>query len=216
MSEMPGLPSGPKIDLSAVQSWRRTALLVLGLVILTFAAFTASSMPFDVESRMHEAVEIVGQVLLLVAIAGRTWCTLYIGGRKKAEIVDAGPYSVCRNPLYCFSILGAVGVGAQFGSISVALAIGLVTVCVFLMVVRKEEQFLGEKFGAPYHAYTQRVPRFIPDIRQWRNVTTMEISPALVTRTFLEASLLLAAIPLCEGIEMLQSSNVLPVLWIAP
>ena len=216
MSNISGAPHGSKIDLSAVQSWRRTALLGFGLVLLCGAAFTASAMPYEVEGSLHESIEVAGQVLLLIAIAGRTWCSLYIGGRKKAEIVDTGPYSICRNPLYVFSVLGAVGVGAQFGSLSTALLVGLITVIVFVFVVRKEEQFLVAKFGAPYRAYLQRVPRFIPDVRLWRNVDTMEINPILVTRTFLEASLLLVAIPLCEGIELLQISSILPVLWIAP
>jgi hypothetical protein len=35
-------------------------------------------------------------------------------------------------------------------------------------------------------------------------------------RTFFEASLLLAAIPISEGIEFLQMSHVLPVFWVVP
>ncbi len=216
MSDRPGSPRTSRIDLGSVQRWRRFALLSFGLVILCFAAFTASSMPYSIEGPLHESIESFGRILLLMAVAGRTWCSLYIGGRKKVEIVETGPYSVCRNPLYVFSILGAVGVGAQFGSATTALVLGAITACVFVLVVRKEEEFLAAAFGVPYLSYVQRVPRFIPNFRHWRSVETIEINPKLVTRTFLEASLLLSAIPIAEGIEFLQVSHILPVFWILP
>ena len=215
MSDLPGARSS-KIDLGSVQRRRRAVLLSFGFVILCFAAFTATPMPYGTEGALHESIESIGQILLLVAVAGRTWCSLYIGGRKKTEIVDTGPYSVCRNPLYVFSILGGFGVGAQLGSLTASVLLGFITICVFVMVVRKEEQFLESKFGAAYRAYTQRVPAFLPNFRLWRNVETMEINPRLVVRTFFEASLLLAAIPISEGIEFLQMSHVLPVFWVVP
>ena len=65
-------------------------------------------------------VAVVCAVVALVCIVGRAWCSLYIGGRKKAEIVDRGPYSISRNPLYVFSFMGAFGVGAQTGSVTLA------------------------------------------------------------------------------------------------
>lgn len=213
---MSKLPSSSKIDLGSVQRRRRAALLSFGLVILGFAAFTSTPMPSGTEGLLHEWIESIGVVLLFVAVAGRTWCSLYIGGRKKEEIVDTGPYSVCRNPLYMFSILGAFGIGAQFGSLTTVLVFGAITIGVFIVVVRREEQFLSAKFGPAYSAYMQRVPALIPNFRLWRNVETMEIRPRLVMRTFLEASLLLAAIPIAEGIEFLQLSQVLPVFWIVP
>jgi protein-S-isoprenylcysteine O-methyltransferase Ste14 len=45
--------------------------------------------------------------------------------RKIEELVTVGPYSVMRNPLYFFFILGGIGVGAQSGSVVVALICGV-------------------------------------------------------------------------------------------
>ncbi|MFM7261867.1 MAG: methyltransferase family protein [bacterium] len=54
----------------------------------------------------------MGYILLLVGCAGRIWCALYIAGRKNRVLVDLGPYSLTRNPLYLFSCLAFVGAGS--------------------------------------------------------------------------------------------------------
>ena len=55
-----------------------------------------------------------------------TWSSLYIAGRKGRELVTVGPYSTCRNPLYFFSIVGAAGMGAQSGSLTLGLICGMI------------------------------------------------------------------------------------------
>ncbi|GAB4069691.1 isoprenylcysteine carboxylmethyltransferase family protein [Ancylobacter sonchi] len=205
----------PSIDLGAVQSLRKLALFALGgLAVLIL--LTGHSLWPDSEDSPHEIIESVGVVLLFVAIAGRTWCSLYISGRKKSEIVALGPYSISRNPLYVFSFIGAAGAGAQFGSLVAAVAATLLTWLVFSVVVRKEERFLAERFGETYLIYKARVPRFWPNFRLWQNVDTLEIRPRMVMQTFIDACVFLAAIPLAEGIEMAQAAGWLPVLWLVP
>ena len=56
---------------------------------------------------------------------------LYVGGRKNAELVTTGPYSMMRNPLYFFSLLGVAGVGAQTGSVLATFAVTAVAYAVF-------------------------------------------------------------------------------------
>ncbi|MFT0858522.1 methyltransferase family protein [Ancylobacter sp. G4_0304] len=206
----------PSFDIAAVQSVRKTVLLALGALATSALLFGASLWPDSGDASLHEIIETIGRALIVLAILGRTWCSLYIGGRKKAEVVDLGPYSICRNPLYVFSFIGAAGAGAQFGSVTAALAAAVITVLVFAIVVRKEERFLTERFGEAYLAYKARVPRFIPNPALWRNTTTLEIRPQLVVRTFVDACVFLASIPLAEGIEMAQDAGLLPVLWMLP
>ena len=209
-------PRSPSFDIAAVQSVRKIVLFVLGAVAIGVLLFGASMWPDDSDTSLHEMIELTGLGLIILAIVGRTWCSLYIGGRKKASVVDLGPYSICRNPLYVFSFIGAAGAGAQFGNVTAAFAAVLITWIVFSLVVRKEEMFLSEKFGAPYLAYKARVPRFLPKLSLWRNVDTLEIRPLLVWRTFVDACVFLAALPVAEGIEMAQAHGLLPVLWTVP
>jgi protein-S-isoprenylcysteine O-methyltransferase Ste14 len=214
MNDIP--KAAPILDIGAVQHIRKLVLFGLGAASFCVLLFSHSVWPDSSEEGLHEIIETVGVALILIAIAGRTWSSLYIGGRKKSEVVALGPYSICRNPLYVFSFIGAAGAGAQFGNVTAAIAATLLTISVFTIVVRKEERFLSAKFGEPYLAYKARVPRFIPNFRLWQNVSALEINPHLVVRTFLDACVFLAAIPLAEGIEMAQAQGWLPVLWLVP
>src|SRR5690606_12064633 len=125
----------------------------------------------------HEGIEAVGLGLIVICIVGRAWCSLYIGGRKKAEIVDRGPYSISRNPLYVFSFMGAFGMGAQTGSLTVAMLFLLLTYVVFYFTVKREETWLAGQLGQVYADYCARTPRFGPDFSKWRDAEALDVRP---------------------------------------
>lgn len=58
---------------------------------------------------VFELLEVLGISLVIFAVLGRFWSILYIGGRKNKEVMQDGPYSMCRHPLYQFSTMGVVG-----------------------------------------------------------------------------------------------------------
>jgi protein-S-isoprenylcysteine O-methyltransferase Ste14 len=60
---------------------------------------------------LSKAMIIAGCLLIGCATVGRLWCAQYIAGYKNDVLVKWGPYSICRNPLYFFSLLGGIGVG---------------------------------------------------------------------------------------------------------
>jgi hypothetical protein len=152
----------------------------------------------------------------MICIAGRTWCALYIGGRKKKVLVDQGPYSVSRNPLYLFSVLGGLGVGLQAGNLTTGLVLGLFIFMLFSVVIAQEEAFLKGRFPGDFAAYAAAVPRWGPRLSNWHSDLELIVQPRLVLVTFRDALWFLAAIPLLEGIEMLQNAGWLPVLLHLP
>ncbi|MBX9827621.1 MAG: isoprenylcysteine carboxylmethyltransferase family protein [Xanthobacteraceae bacterium] len=161
---------------------------------------------------VHETIEWSGIALIAVCIAGRTWCSLYIGGLKDRNLVRFGPYSLCRNPLYVFSIIGAMGVGAQHGSFTATISAGLATAMVFFPVVLSEERSLRAAFGKEYSDYAQKVPRFVMNFGNWQDQPTVQIRPAKVLMTFADGCAFLIAIPAAQLAEYLQNSGVLSVL----
>jgi protein-S-isoprenylcysteine O-methyltransferase Ste14 len=160
---------------------------------------------------LHEAIEWAGIGLMVFCIVGRTWCSLYLVGGRNPALVKRGPYSVCRNPLYLFSIVGAVGAGAQSGSIVVALAAGFVAWSILLRFIMKEEWTLLAYFGDDYIRYFARVARFLPRPSLWHDSAALEIKPRLVMRTFVGSLLFLVSIPIAEAIEYLQDIGVLTI-----
>lgn len=202
------------VNLTAVQAVRKAVLLV---AILLGAAFVVvGDSRWASGTLAHESIEWFGLILIVVCILGRTLCTLYIGGRKIESLVQIGPYSVSRNPLYFFSILGAIGAGAQLGSLVLAFATGFVVWLIFLIVIFKEEQVLTERFGAAYADYLAQVPRLFPRMTLWKDVEKIEVNPRLVRMTALDASVFLLSVPLAEGFEYLHDAGILPTWFILP
>jgi protein-S-isoprenylcysteine O-methyltransferase Ste14 len=206
--------SGTPVALAAIQTARKIVLLVVILLGVGLLFVADSRWPGG--HPVHESIEWFGIAAIMFVIVGRTWCSLYIGGRKTRTLVAVGPYSVCRNPLYVFSVIGGVGVGAQLGSFTLAAAAGALAWLVFFVVALKEEEALSAAFGDSYRRYVDRVPRFLPRWRLWRDVETLEIRPRAVLMTFVDACVFLVAIPVAEGFEFLHSIGALPVLFRLP
>ncbi|MBX9801601.1 MAG: isoprenylcysteine carboxylmethyltransferase family protein [Caulobacteraceae bacterium] len=201
-------------DLQRVQRIRKLAVLV-ALIGLMGASMVTQSID-GIDGEWHERVESIGLVAIVLSIVGRAWCSLYIGGRKKSEIVDRGPYSVTHNPLYVFSYIGAFGIGAQSGSATIGAAFVLAAMVVFYMTVKREEAFLEREFGAVYAAYKARTPRFWPRFSLWRDEEHLTIRPALFVTTILDGLVFLLAIPLFELIDIGQASGWLQVMTYLP
>ena len=194
--------------LSQYQSLRRLVLaLLIGVAFALLLVVRSSS-----GGQFHEYVEAVGIGLIVIGILGRMWCTLYIGGRKAAEVVSMGPYSITRNPLYVFSSIAAAGVGAQTGSVLLGLIFMVVCALCFLIVIRREEQFLTVELGAPYLAYMAAVPRFWPSFSRFKDQTELTVRTKLIYRTLADGLVFFLAVPAFEFVEHLQLNDIVPVL----
>jgi len=204
----------PALDLGAVQKIRKVAVLVAILALVGLALVSQSA--GGVDGEWHERVEAIGFVAMILSIVGRAWCSLYIGGRKKAEIVDRGPYSITRNPLYVFSYIGAFGIGAQSGSVTIGLGFVLAAMAVFYLTVKREEAFLEREFGAVYTAYKARTPRFWPRFSLWRDEEELTIRPSLFVTTIRDGLVFLLAIPIFELIDAGQAAHWLRILLHLP
>ncbi len=207
------VPASPVPDLRRVQLIRKGVLLIAILGVIAFAAVTRS---IGGDTLLHEGLEAIGLALIAICIIGRAWCSLYIGGRKKAEIVDRGPYSITRNPLYVFSFMGAFGMGGLTGSATIAMMFLLIAVAVFAATVRREEAWLSSTFGEVYAAYVARTPRFWPNLSLWRDGDTLEIRPAFFVRTLRDGAVMVLAYPLFESIEYFQDIGWIKIIMSLP
>jgi protein-S-isoprenylcysteine O-methyltransferase Ste14 len=149
--------------------------VLVGAFILN--VFTASHFPDT--TLIHHIDDSLGLVMLGICMLGRIYCTLQIGGRKNAELVTTGIYSVVRNPLYFFSFIGVVGIGIISNQITVFALLIAAFFLTYLPLIGREEKYLQEKFGPVFTDYIHRVPRFMPDFSLY--VTPGEVTVNLRT-----------------------------------
>lgn len=204
-------------SLTELQSYQRLRRVTLAaLLALVFGVLLFGQSIFPPETVIHEAIEMIGIVLIVIGIAGRLWSTLYIGGKKSVSVVTDGPYSITRNPLYVFSSIAAVGVGAQMGSITAAVGFGVACAAAFHIVILREEKFLAASLGADYRDYVAAVPRFFPRPSLYKEGEAIGFRPSLLLVTLLDGLVFLVAMPLFEIIDAAQLSGALPVLFRMP
>lgn len=136
------------------QQMRINTLRLAFLVILPVVLFVPPRVP--VTSLAHEVMEALGVLMLIAGVLGRFWSILYVGGVKNAEVMQDGPYSMTRNPLYASSTLAATGIGLMMGAVSFAVLLGRMVGVILYITARREAAFLRQEFGVAYDAYAAR------------------------------------------------------------
>ncbi len=206
--------SDDRSQLSRIQSARKWRLRLAGAAVAPLLFLVT---PYGHPDGMAtETIKLLGVVLILAAVFGRTWCTLYIGRKKRETLVTIGPYSLSRNPLYVFSMLGACGIGMATGSAMMGALIAGITFVILSAVVRHEESELLSTFGEPYKAYMDATPRWLAFRSNWRDADEIAVSPPLVLRTFRDSSLMLLCLPLFELIEIVREASAMPTVLRLP
>ncbi|MDB6134872.1 MAG: nickel-cobalt-cadmium resistance protein [Verrucomicrobiales bacterium] len=213
------LPSGGPPSVQPVKPlWSRylssTRILFSRCLLVVLAGmllFTASS--WSSAHPLGSALLLTAGLLLTgVAAAGRLWCSLYIAGFKDRRLVADGPYSVCRHPLYFFSLLGAVGAAAASGTITLPLVITGLFLLGYQPVMAAEEAKLEKLFGAEHQVYQKKVPRLLPDWRLLAHAPAWNSNPTVFFRHATAVIWFPAAAGVVALLPFLQAWLNLPVL----
>ncbi len=126
---------------------------------------------------------LIGLAIALAGVVVRGWAAGSI--RKNRVLTTHGPYAFTRNPLYFGSFLIGVGFGVASGEpLILALFLAFFAI-IYGRTMRKEELRLSELFGEEFDRYSGAVPRFMPRIASWSDVTgaTSPARPAVVYRS---------------------------------
>lgn len=202
MTDKTARPFNQRLRIAALRTV--TALVVLPLVLLTRPLWDAG-WPRDL-------TRLLGTLLIVAAVLGRFWAILYIGARKNKEVMQDGPYSLCRHPLYLFSTLGVAGFGLLLGSWIMA---GLVTLVIYAILSRtaaREERFLRAEFGAAYETYAREVPRILPRAAPIRTAPQILVSIAPLRMTYRDALVFLGFLPAAMLIDWTRAAGLWPML----
>lgn len=191
------------------QRIRITALRLCFVALLPVLVLTHSGWLGSVVAPL---LETGGVLMIFLAVLGRFWSILYIGGRKNAEVMRDGPYSICRHPLYLFSTMGVVGFGLMLGSLVLAGAMGGLAWAILSATAAREERFLRHRFGARYDSYARQVPRMWPDLRLFSTPPEVVFDSGTLARNAADALVFLSLIPLADLLRGLQTAAYLPSL----
>lgn len=191
------------------QKKRIRILQVFGMIAIASLLFSKPVWTDD--QPMRETLEFLGYLLVFTCVFGRLWSILFVGSRKNSELVTTGPYSMTRNPLYVFSTLGVIGVGLAYGSLLVAILLGMVSYLVFMITAQKEANFLSEKFKAEYQTYAAATPMFWPNFSLYKDGGETTFSPTALFKTFRDVLVFIIMLPLIEGLEFIHESEQIPV-----
>ena len=198
---------------TAAERYRLGFSWIAGLFFVFSVLFSDSSYR---ESQLYEFLELAGYVLIVFATLGRIWATVYIGGRKDEELCQDGPYSISRNPLYLFSLFGAVGIILSAQKLTL-LAIILPFFVYYYFVIRGEETRLLHFFGQEYADYSKRVGRILPTFKTYTSQESFTVYPKVLFRSMIHASIFMWIFMLLEILEYCKDRTaLLPTLFTLP
>lgn len=144
-------------------------------ILLILIIFTRPQISFD--SKIADVFfDIFGFILALLGFFIRV---LVIGYKKPGtsgrgtnidvkEVVTDGMYQVCRNPLYLANFLMWLGLAIIWWEIYFSAVIVGFFVIEYFFIIKAEESYLSNKFGAVYDDYRKSVTAFFPRIKNFR------------------------------------------------
>jgi protein-S-isoprenylcysteine O-methyltransferase Ste14 len=127
--------------------WRVPGAFAMGILTLVLAEPTATSL-------------LLALALITPGLGLRLWASGHL--EKTRRLATGGPYRHTQHPLYLGSFLIALGVAVAAAHPWVLLAVGAYLLAFFPYVMRNEQAFLHERFGAEYELWASEVPAFFP------------------------------------------------------
>ena len=182
-----------------------SAVVALPLILFTRSAWADHDAVFAV-------LHVSGVLLVVAGVLGRFWAILYIGASKNRGVMQDGPYSVCRHPLYLFSTVGTLGLGLLLGSLVLTACLGFAVFAILSATAAREERFLRAEFGAAYAAYAALVPRILPRPSLFHGPATVTVAIKALRANFADALVFLSFIPLAELLNGIKAAGLVPGL----
>jgi len=180
---------------------------------MLFFLFTTQSVWETRNEKVTFFLFLAGMILVGIASLGRMWCSLYIAGYKDDTLVTDGPYSLCRNPLYLFSMIGVLGIGCATETLTFPILFILLFALYYPFVIKSEERRLGQLFGAAFDRYTKKIPAFFPRFSTFSEPKNYLVKPAVYRNHMFSALWFVWIVGILEVIEGLREIGLMSALW---
>ncbi len=207
-------PGLPKLGKVAAERRRRPLTVLFGVFIAAIIFCSQSRWPQTGIAR--EVFFVAGMLLACVGAFGRIWSNLFISGYKSRFLIQTGPYSICRNPLYFFSSIGMVGIGLTTETLSIPCLLIAFFAAYYPMIIGREERRLAQRHPEEFPLYCASTPAFWP---RWRNYSEPEsytMQPRAMRKNLADAFWFVALAALVHAEAHLSHLIVVPAslsLW---
>lgn len=170
-----------------------------------------------IENDLRQSLmDFAGLACVIVCAFGRVWSSIFISGHKTSTLVEVGPYSVTRNPLYLFSLIGIAGIGLATGSLLITTLLTLSFGLYYPFIIRREEEGMKALHGPQFQSYMERVPGFLPNMFLYSEPDTCMIKTKQLRRALLDASYFIWIYGAVQLLQRLHEACILPVLFKIP
>ena len=143
-------------------------LLAFSLLFENYFPFTFLYHPVLFQSEVWKMAGLVvcaaGLIFALTAriYLGENWSGT-ITVKENHQLVQSGPYSITRNPIYTGILLAFLGCAMSLGQVKGYMGIIFLLITI-LIKVKKEEEFMQEVFGGSFLSYKLKVKKLIPGL----------------------------------------------------
>jgi protein-S-isoprenylcysteine O-methyltransferase Ste14 len=115
------------------------------------------------------AIAWLGLTLIVCGLSFSVWARLFLGRnwsgrvtiREEHELIQRGPYSIVRHPIYSGFLLAILGTALVQGQFRSFLALPVAALG-WVLKSRLEESFMAQQFGNAYLDYKRRVKALVP------------------------------------------------------
>lgn len=142
-------------------------IFVAGFLLALALERWVVSLRFD--ARWRPVLTPSGWLLIALGVALMAWAiltftrarTTVLPYRPASRVVSSGPFRFSRNPIYVADTLIYAGISLLTRMVWPLVILPLVLATLYAFVIRREERYLGEAFGAEYGEYRRRVRRWV-------------------------------------------------------
>ena len=140
--------------------------VIVFCAILLLVFFPAIFFRYEKMNFLDEIAEICGIVFILLGQILRVSARGHKSEHSSSgnALIQEGPYSLVRNPMYLGILLIGIGVVLMLFYWWVTFIFLLVFVSRYILLIFKEEKELAKNFPKDYSDYQRRVPRILPSM----------------------------------------------------
>ncbi len=141
--------------------------IIVGFALVFLALFPSFFLRADTGRLVDMASDLFGFSFIMIGQLLRVCARGYKAeqSRQGGHLVQDGPYSLVRNPMYLGILLIGFGVVLFVFHWWVGLIFALFFVIRYIVLMGEEEKKLRSVFGKGYEDYIRRVPRLFPSPR---------------------------------------------------